>query len=286
MTIKSILSCVLLLGISCTHLCLPETVYSQDNVQLVEEFADNLYKKKYYNDSITEYMRVLFWSGSREKSYNAHYKIALCYRELGQFDKSIIFFKRARQYTLKDSLHNDLEIAISVCHIMLGQYGLAQVTLLRLSKSKKFPRQATDAKYLLLTSAVMQRSWPKAYSFANVFDSTNGKIEEILKDAIKHRPKSTHTAKWLSTLLPGAGQYYASDYKNSINAFLINTLNFFVTGYFIFKKDYHNAVLYFALIGERFYTGNIHQAGQSVLKHEKHILDKYYQKIMTKLKTN
>jgi len=65
-------------------------------------------------------------------------------------------------------------------------------------------------------------------------------------------------------ILPGAGQLYAGNPVEALNALLVNGLCFFLFGYNIVEKNFPEALLTFLYLINRFYEGNICHAEREV----------------------
>ncbi|MFP4384803.1 MAG: hypothetical protein ACLFSE_12225, partial [Spirochaetia bacterium] len=98
------------------------------------------------------------------------------------------------------------------------------------------------------------------------------------------RKRKPDTAKVLSTILPGLGQFYSGAPADGISALLINSGVFFLFGYTIAEKHYLEAALTFAYLILRFYPGNIYQAGQKAEENNSLINWEYQKRIFAILR--
>jgi len=78
-------------------------------------------------------------------------------------------------------------------------------------------------------------------------------------------------AQILSVFIPGAGQFYAEDWRDGLNAFLLNGLLIGLTANAIYKKNYDDASLIFLLLTSRYYMGNIYHAGRDAEKYNENL---------------
>jgi len=257
-----------------------KNTFAQDAVIPVLDLANTLHENSVYNEAITEYLRVVFWADDEQMLHLAHYGMGLCFRELSQWDKAIRAFRNAKNFAPNDSIRHDISIAISTVYLAMGKNNQAQLALMPVIQLSKNPNLKNQAIILIITSAILQKDWSKVGNFVDIFGSQNEELSiqlnKLLTEVSRHIKKSPETAKWLSTFLPGSGQLYAQDYGNALNAFLLNALNFGATGYFIYEKEYHNAILYFLFLTERYYSGNRYQAQRSVLRYEAHMNNEFY----------
>ncbi|MBM2815426.1 MAG: Tetratricopeptide 3 repeat-containing protein [Ignavibacteria bacterium] len=264
---------------------LPMT-FCQDDISLTNDFADYLYERGSYNDAITEYLRVVCFCKDVVTIANAYYKAGLCYIEMGLWEKAHSAFRKAGSYDVNDTLLTKIKLSDVTASIAEGNIDNAQIELLTVINSIQIESLKEEAGLILITSSIIQQNFPKTKKFIKDFGSyiNNPKliknIDSILSDVLKHEKKSPIKAKWLSSFLPGLGQFYAGEYGSSANAFLLNSLNFFATGLFIYYGEYGNALLYFAFLTERYYSGNRYQAEQSVIRLENKISSEYTEKLL------
>lgn len=255
-------------------------------------FAEHLYSKGYYDDAITEFYRVTFWGKDKTQLSSAYFGMGLCYREISQWEKAFQAFQLSMRFANCDSLIQKIKIANAATYIAAGKNDQAQIELIMIAHTSNIISLKRQAVILLITSAILQQDWKKTKTFLDQFSkfindyNFINDINKVLTEALNHKKKSSKTAKWFSTLLPGLGQIYAKDYRNSLNAFLFNALNFTATGLFLYREEYSSAILYFIFLTERYYSGNLYQAQQSVIKYETKTDERYLRKLLTIIKEN
>jgi tetratricopeptide (TPR) repeat protein len=245
---------------------------AQSSLNSLLSFANQLYDQGYYDEAITEFYRVIFWSENDSLRGKACLGLGLSYRRLNQWEKAIEAFNRAETLVDNDSLSQHIRLAQATTYIAIGDYNLAQLKLITLVHSSIYRSLKQEAIKLLLLSAILEHDWDKVDQFLEQFNSLlqdqqlYHDLRSDLMAAKEHPQKSTTKAKWLSTFLPGLGQCYAGDYRNAINAFLLNTINFSTTGWLAYCGEYSSAVVYFIFLTERYYSGNRFHAEQAVLE--------------------
>nr|MBC8555805.1 hypothetical protein [Candidatus Brocadiales bacterium] len=84
-------------------------------------------------------------------------------------------------------------------------------------------------------------------------------LQGLLNSAQNQKYKSPEIASWISTFRPGAGQVYAGDIKDGVNAFLLNAA-FFYTGWSFIANGAWYELVTTAMIGQRYYLGNRYRA--------------------------
>lgn len=261
--------------------------FAQEPAGCYLRFAKDLFQKGYSDEAITEYYRAAFKAEDNKTQATALLGVGLCYRELGLFDKALHVFQCSmRLVPAGDSLREKISLAVAVTHVAGGQINRAQLDLLMMTQTSPYPSIRQEASLLLLTSAIIQQDWRMAQKFLNQCqalineDDFLDAINAIFIEMHNHKNKSASLAKWLSTFLPGLGQFYAQDYRNALNAFSLNSINFTNIGLLLHRAEYSGAILYFMFAAERYYTGNRYQAQQSVIKHERKKNNEYMQRFL------
>ena len=268
------------------NLLLSYQAFPQQKVDSILSFANNLYSKGYYDDAITEFFRVNFWNKNKSILSQSYLGMGLCYREMNQWDKSIHAFQKAINFANNDSLLQEIKLTKATTYIAAGKFNQAQIDLIMLVYTSNNINVKNQAALLLTISAILQKDWLKTKNYLDQFHVfiNNPKfakeMTKILEDIINNKKKSPVKAKWLSTLLPGLGQLYANDYRNALNAFFFNVINFSTTVFFLSLNDYSSAVMYFTFLTERYYSGNRYQAQQSVYKYQAKINNSYSKKLL------
>ncbi len=237
--------------------------------------AIHFYASENYYHATTEFYRAIFFDSANCVSDRAYYRIGLCERQLGNQEKSDSALNEAARITQNDSLRECILLAEATNAILSGNFPLADIKLLKLLHSTNYEQTKNEANTLLLISAVLQHNWSRAQDIADKDSALQSnqrvkmKLDSIFQSALSHSTKSASKARTLSTLLPGAGQLYAQDYKNAANAFLLNAMNVTLNTMLFLNGYYIDGLLYFITFTERYYNGNRYQAAQRVLKSER-----------------
>jgi hypothetical protein len=87
-------------------------------------------------------------------------------------------------------------------------------------------------------------------------------LGELLAEAGRQKRKSPRTARLLSALLPGAGQAYAGDPADGLNALAVNGGIAVLAAAAAVNRYYPEAVLLVLFPLRRYYVGNIGNAGR------------------------
>lgn len=239
--------------------------------------GDRFFNSENYYDAITEYKRYIFFNSEKadnSTSY-AYYKIGLCYFHQKKQDTAISELRKSVQTANTDKMRDERKIDLAVVLIASGMYSSAEFVLIKVEMYSPFPELKRKAAYLRGIASLYSFKWDQANEAFHVYfneleDESQGmpkQLESLLNSAQNIKYKSLKLAKVLSTILPGSGQIYAGDWRNGINALLLN----FVTGYFfvddILQRQFQDAFFQYLFLFGRFYRGNRYHAKESAKKY-------------------
>ena len=129
--------------------------------------------------------------------------------------------------------------------------------------------ETAQTEFNLFTAAYPQAFTAEEYSI----------IQENLNNIITFKPKKLEAARYLS-LFPGLGQLYAANYKDSLNAFLLNGSLIAVSVYSICTLDLWTfSLLEFEPL-LRFMKGNIYNAQKDAHEYNTRHINAYTKEIM------
>lgn len=234
--------------------------YSQN---FIIDAADSLYKYENYYNAITEYKRYIFLKNNKNIENNIFAKMSRCYRELGEFPKSLDCTEKSILYSENDSLRGVRKIDKAVILLSTEKYDLAELILVKELHFSKYYSTKKRASFVLCIVYIFKSEWEKAQKFFQQYvdyshdidENTLKEINDLFLEIKSHSVKNPKKAKLLSTILPGAGQFYCGDVKNGINALVINSSTFFLTINSILNEQYLN-ILPYLYIFKRYYSGN------------------------------
>ncbi|MBD3182479.1 hypothetical protein GF312_09320 [Candidatus Poribacteria bacterium] len=236
------------------------------------EMADYLINEGEYEDAITEYKRFIFFNKEKQESLDyAYYKMGLAYRSIRRWHESIRALRASIHTSQDQDLSQQRRIILSTTLIASGDCNLANIELMRIIRSNARTQTKKQALYFSGVSSLYMQDWFSArrlfrdfYDFLPRQDSKERfKVVDSILTQIPDSYKSIRKAKVMSIILPGLGQIYANDWRNGINAFIINSLGIGMTGYYFHKGKTKTAFL-ISVFALRFYVGNVYGAVTSV----------------------
>jgi len=239
--------------------------------------GERFFNSENYYDAITEYKRYIFFNPAKEDNSisNTYYKIGLSYFHLGKQDEAISELRKSIQTANTDQTREERKIDLAVVLIASGMYSSAEFLLIKVEMYSPIPELKKKAAYLRGIASLYSYKWQQASEAFHAYfnepkDESQGmpeQLESLLNRAQNLKYKSPKLAKILSTILPGSGQIYAGDWRNGINALLLN----FTTGYFfvndILQRQYQDAFINYLFLFGRFYRGNRYHAEEAAKKY-------------------
>ena len=263
----------------------------QNKNSFLLSMADSLFIYENYDEAITEYKRYNFFHPDSKNLDYIYQKIGLCYQRIGNFDKSMDAFYTSIILSDNDSLKNESRISIAVSNIAKANYHFALSELQNVVNNTNNPKIIRKANFLKTVTYIYLNNWVAASNSFQVFNndpSFNSNnyimfIDSILNQGKELKLKSPQKAEILSTFLPGLGQFYNGSYKDALNAFALNGLNFYFTYYLINKDLYLQAGLYFLYFGVRYYNGNRYHARQGAIDFNDELSKKYKKQLLHSL---
>jgi len=221
--------------------------------------------------ALKTYQRVLFFGGDRHRD-ECQRQLAALHAELGDFDRSAFYCDLLYQNAATDSLRYEALFSKTRILMLQNKYSKALIELLSLPPILQEPWMSRKRLFLGAAHFGIREFELARQDLLPLFaaDDLAGRaeFERLMKQAERVSRKSPKTARILSMLLPGAGQFYAGDLKNGLNSLVLNGLLgywFVATG---ISYTFVDAVATVTPWLSRYYGGGIHRAGE-ILKSKK-----------------
>ena len=234
------------------------------------DLGDHLLALGDYDAAITEYKRFLFFNVDHPQAVEAQFKIGLAYRAQEWWVEAVEAMIAAVQLTTETELQAERRVELAVTLIANGAYDLALVELIKVDMQSRSAQLRQRARFLRGVAYLYQFKWEQARSVFQAYFDENpsaamaaAEIDALFSEGINLPQKSKKVARILSTLLPGLGQTYAGDWKNGLNALLLNGALGYVTLDAAIERDYDDALLSFFFLFYRYYSGNRYRAAEA-----------------------
>ena len=222
----------------------------------------HLFAQSNYDAAITEYKRFLFFHPDDARVAEVYHNIGLAYRAQGLWTEAVTALRTATHYTADSESRSEYQLALAVTLIASQNYDLAQLELIKVTLRTPSVQRYRRALFLRGVAYVYQFRWNEARAVLKNW-RTDEKLDLLFDKAINAPQKSVKVAGVLSTILPGAGQVYASNWRGGLNALLLNSALGFLTVDAALDRHYTNALLWGGLAFWRYYRGNVFRAGET-----------------------
>jgi tetratricopeptide (TPR) repeat protein len=206
--------------------------------------------------AVTEYKRFLFFHPQDSRAAEVRSRLGLCLLAEGHYQEGMAALRQAA------AMQPGLELRLEVVRALLqaGRLAEAEQELLGLQAFSG----GIDISLHLVLLRIEQGRWAEAEeALLRAFPEGDLRpLRELLAEAGRQKKKSPRTACLLSALLPGAGQAYAGDPADGLNALAVNGGIAVLAAAAAVNRYYPEAVLLVLFPLRRYYTGNIGNAGR------------------------
>jgi hypothetical protein len=253
------------------------------NLEQTIKFADKQFELQNYQLAVKEYQRALFFAQGKQLDY-LYQQIAHSYFVNKQFEQAIYFYELSYKTAINDSVKYERIFNKSQCYLISGDYNHSIYELMNLPDSLSTYFRDRKKFYFALSYFGLE-DFKKSESY---FLSLLPENEQAGRDEISklfrqkknlYRP-NPNTAKTLSIILPGSGQMYAGDVKNSLNSLLL-TGSFVMLG-IVMTQEYSvlDAVLTALSWFTRYHKGGYLSAKKIAQEKRAIRRDKSYKKLL------
>jgi len=233
--------------------------------------------------ALKTYQRVLYFSGDRYRE-ECQWQLAMLHTEAGNVEKATFFYDLLFQNASSDSLRYEALFNKTGLLMLQNQYKKALLELLSLSKNLPEPWASRRQIYLGAAHFGLRDFKSARQDFLPLFtpDDLAGQaeFERLMRKAERVARKSPKTARLLSMFLPGAGQFYAGDFKNGLNSLLLNAL----LGYWMVATGISYTFIDAAATVSpwlfRYYGGGIRRAGEILSSKQEEHLRKIFGRVL------
>ncbi len=185
-------------------------------------FADEQQSMGHHDIAVQAYKRALFF---QDNSYNENIflRIANSYHAQEKYADAAKYYDLAYAYETDEETKTEITLKNALCLLIEQEYPLSLLELFSLEEGLNEAQQGQRDFYAAIAYFGMNE-FDKSEQYFKTCVSTDEEKQEIErlfdKNArIKLNPK---TAKVLSMILPGLGQFYAGDIKNGLNSLLLS----------------------------------------------------------------
>ena len=216
-----------------------------------------------YDTAITEYKRFLFFHPDDPRVGEVYYNIGLAYRAQSLWTEAIAALRTATHYAEDRESKSEYQLTLAVTLIGTKNYDLAELELIKVMLRNPSAHLHQRMLFLQAVLYIYQFRWEDARSVLPEY-TTDEHLETLLEAAVNTPQKSATVASVLSKVLPGLGHIYVGEWRDGLNALLLNGALGFLTIDAILDQHYTDAALWVGLVLLRYYRGNIFRAKTAV----------------------
>ena len=216
-----------------------------------------------YDAAITEYKRFLFFHPDDPRVGEVYYNIGLAYRAERLWTEAIAALRTATHYAIDRESKSEYQLTLAVTLIATKNYDLAELELIKVMLRNPSAQLHRRMLFLQAVLYIYQFRWEDARSVGREY-TTDERLEALFDAAADTPQKSANVASVLSKVLPGLGQVYVGDWRDGLNALLLNGALGFLTVDAILDEHYTDAALWVSLVLLRYYRGNTFRAKTAV----------------------
>uniref|UniRef100_A0A7V3E6U5 Tetratricopeptide repeat protein n=1 Tax=Ignavibacterium album TaxID=591197 RepID=A0A7V3E6U5_9BACT len=232
-------------------------LFAQEYLLSKLKFADSLFSAEKYFDAITEYKRLLFFDSTNQFSFDANFRIGLCYKEGAKFDEALKYFVFAEVNSRNPQQIFESKIYQVRINILRRSVLRAEKILNELENDLRFIDYQEEVTYWRAWNKIFSDDWEAA---AQLFSEINETYLANLCLNTYENLYSVDFAKYSSMVLPGLGQFYTGEYLNGILSLSWNILSAYLTISAFNAERVLDGIVTANLLWFRFYRGNFQNA--------------------------
>lgn len=235
-----------------------------------------------YDAAITEYKRFLFFHPDDARVSDVYYNIGRAYREQGLWQEAITAMRTATHHATDRETKSEYQIELAVTLIANQNYDLARLELIKVTMRAPSALLYRRAIFLQAVAYLYQFRWEEARKALQNY-TADERLDALFASAINTRRKSVKVAKILSAILPGAGQVYAGNWLDGLNALVLNGALGFIAVDAALDGHYVDAALWATTILFRYYQGALYHAGKAAEEFNEEISRQAAENILKRL---
>ena len=228
------------------------------NLEQTFHFANNLYEQREYKSALEVYRRTLFFDQNNKFGPRVFKNMADCLYETTQYNEAAYYYDLA-YFVHSGGLQTDISLKKASCHLLLREYNQTKIELFNLPEDISTEQKELAIFYDAMANfalgdfeaskALFLQIAPDSSVISALFDK-NKKIDRL-------KPK---TAKILSIIMPGLGQFYAGDIKNGLNSLILSGGLFYLGVRSAIRTSILDASLSVIPWFQRYYAGGYNKA--------------------------
>lgn len=223
--------------------------------------ADSLYAAGRYFEASIAWERILFENDNKEQQLTAVLGKTECLKQQGFFDQAVTFLEGWQSYPFPDSGQLRIQYQHILCTYLGGHFENV------LSLAGRWPYEHAGRplpsflEVLKILSLNELQRWNEAGDAYRAFMATR-RGTDTLSNPYNQLPhlKSVARAQWLSTFIPGGGQFYAGRPGEAIFSILVQAAGVYIAVASFQQHYYVTAWLVGAALFGAFHMGGVRRA--------------------------
>lgn len=241
-------------------------------------YAEQLFESGDYQAARLAYKRLLFYRPDTEFRDVADYRVAQSYYYQDQPERAEHLFRKFLTVHPNSPVRFRSELMIGRLQFDAGEYSLARTTLFELLLSSEDTEVVAAAHYLRGWCYVHTADWDKAIAELRRVDTFQtdtpseknaSQLADILLERTPLPHKSPRIAGWLSTVVPGSGQFYVGRVREGVLAAVLGGTFIYLVADAIRERRYLDCAG-ISLVGWQFYWGNRVEAQRFAAEYNSH----------------
>lgn len=261
-----------------------EVSFSQDLKQSFD-FANELFAKKDYSGAGVTYRRVIYFDKTDIYRKDCYKNIADCLYETQQYEEAADYYELAFFQQKSDSAKAEVIFRKMSCYLIQNNFEYAEIEFLNLPSTLNFEQSKRKTFYAAVLNFSVEKYDLAKTQFTSLIDSTDieskKKIEQLFIKNEKINKLNPRTARIMSMIIPGLGQFYAGDIKNGTNSIIL-TVGIATWGIVTAIKSTSpfDVLVTVAPWFQRYYMGGYKKAEQIAINEKKKRRSKVYNQIL------
>jgi tetratricopeptide (TPR) repeat protein len=211
------------------------------------------------------FQRVLCF-GNQSQKHLAYLKSGVCFNAIHNYEKAYENFEMAYNTASDDSSRNECIFQKTNTLLLQQKYNLALSELFDIKTNSSNTQAQRKELYMGLTFFLLE-NYSKSEEVLTKFIAKNCShlSDSLQKIFIKNsliKQKKIRQRQYMSIFIPGLGQTLAGNWKNGLNAFILNSSLLSLTIYIGINFGWFGAIASFSPWFIRYYRGNIKNAGK------------------------
>jgi hypothetical protein len=211
---------IIMPGILWLMICNNTTLLNAQDFKETIKFADSQFFLGNYQLAAKEYQRALFF-GKNDSADYLYKQIAHAFFKNQKFDQANYFYDLSYKTATNDSLKKELLFNKAQCCLLLGDFQKSIYELTTLGNELSVYFRNKQDFYFAITYYGLE-DFEKSEKYFLYLSANKPEVKQEIEKLFNSRKNlyrpNPKTAKTLSMIVPGSGQLYAGDVKNSINS--------------------------------------------------------------------